>query len=92
MRKPCVRYSAISAAWPPELIKDRDTGNSKGFAFVEMGSQSEANKAISSLNGTSLENRVIKVNIAKPREERPSGGGGRREYGGGGGGGGRNRY
>jgi RNA recognition motif-containing protein len=66
-------FSNFGSVATVELIKDRDTGNSKGFAFVEMGSQSEANKAISSLNGTSLENRVIKVNIAKPREERPSG-------------------
>ena len=57
-----------------ELIKDHDTGNSKGFAFVAMDSQAESNKAISSLNGTSLENRVIKVSVAKPREERPHGG------------------
>jgi cold-inducible RNA-binding protein len=56
-----------------ELIKDRQTGNSKGFAFVEMTSQSESNKAISSLNGSSLDDREIKVSVAKPREERPKG-------------------
>ena len=54
-----------------ELIKDRETGRSKGFAFVEMASQSEAEKAISMFNGTSLDNRQIKVNIARPREEKP---------------------
>jgi RNA recognition motif-containing protein len=59
-----------------ELIKDRDTGNSKGFAFVEMTNQSDAEKAISMFNGTSVSNRSIKVNIARPREERPRGGGG----------------
>ena len=59
-----------------ELIKDRDTGNSKGFAFVEMGNQAEAEKAISLFNGTTVGNRSIKVNIARPREERPRGGGG----------------
>ena len=67
-------FSAFGSVASVELIKDRDTGNSKGFAFVEMGSQSESSKAIGSLNGTSLENRVIKVNFAKPREERPRGG------------------
>jgi RNA recognition motif-containing protein len=58
------------------LIKDRDTGNSKGFAFVEMTSQAEAQKAISMLNGFNLEDRELKVNMAKPREERSGGGGG----------------
>jgi len=57
-----------------ELIKDRDTGSSKGFAFIEMGSQSAAEKAISTFNGYSLANREIKVNIARPREARPPGG------------------
>ena len=52
------------------LIKDRDTGNSKGFAFVEMNTQAEAEKAISMLNGFNLEDRELKVNLAKPREER----------------------
>jgi RNA recognition motif-containing protein len=52
------------------LIKDRDSGHSKGFAFVEMGSQSEAEEAIKSLNGTRVDNREIKVNKARPREER----------------------
>ncbi len=58
-----------------ELIKDRDTGNSKGFGFVEMGTQEEAEKAISMFNGYTLNRRQIKVNIARPREERPRGGG-----------------
>lgn len=57
-----------------ELIKDRDTGNSKGFAFVEMSNQAEAEKAISMFNGTTVGNRAIKVNIARPREERTRGG------------------
>lgn len=57
------------------LIKDRDTGNSKGFAFVEMSTQAEAQKAVSMLNGFSLEDRELKVNLAKPREERSGGGG-----------------
>ncbi len=57
-----------------EVIKDRDTGSSKGFAFIEMGSQVDAEKAITAFNGFSLGNRQIKVNMAHPREERPSGG------------------
>ena len=57
-----------------DLIKDRDTGNSKGFAFVTMGSQSEAEKAITMFNGYSLGNREIKVNPARPREETGRGG------------------
>ena len=53
------------------LIKDRDTGSSKGFGFVTMSSQEEANKAIQQFNGQSLGSRELKVNIARPREERP---------------------
>jgi cold-inducible RNA-binding protein len=53
------------------LIKDRDTGTSKGFAFVTMNSQEEANKAIAQFNGQSLGNRELTVNVARPREERP---------------------
>ncbi len=65
------------------LIKDRDTGQSKGFAFVEMSSQKEAQTAISTLNGRTVGDREMKVNIAKPREERPSfeRGRGRRDFG-----------
>ena len=53
------------------LIKDRDTGSFKGFAFVTMNSQEEANKAIAQFNGQNVGSREIKVNIARPREERP---------------------
>jgi cold-inducible RNA-binding protein len=67
------------------LIKDRDTGKSKGFAFVEMSNQSEAEKAIQTFNGYSLANRPLKVNLARPREERSFGGGGGYNRGGGGG-------
>jgi len=56
------------------LIKDRDSGRSKGFAFVEMGSQSEAQKAISMFNGYTLNERQLTVNVARPREERGGGG------------------
>jgi cold-inducible RNA-binding protein len=55
------------------VIKDRDTGRSKGFGFVEMSSQSEAENAIKQFNGTNFGERVLKVNIARPMEERPSG-------------------
>lgn len=58
-----------------ELIKDRDTGRPKGFAFITMGSQAEAEKAISMFNEKSVDGRPIKVNIARPREERPRMGG-----------------
>jgi len=65
------------------LIKDRDSGQSKGFAFVEMSNQVEAEKAISMFNGRMLGERDIKVSLARPREERGSGGGGGGGYGGG---------
>ena len=65
------------------LIKDRDTGRSKGFAFVEMSTQAEAEKAISMFNGYKLEDRELTVNIARPREERGGGGFGNRGGGGG---------
>jgi len=58
------------------VIKDRDTGRSKGFAFVEMGNQSEAQKAITMCNGTKINDRELTVNPARPREERPGFGGG----------------
>ena len=67
-----------------DLIKDRETGRSKGFAFVEMGSQSELEKAIQMFNGYELDQRKLTVNIARPREDR----GGRGGYSGGRGGGG----
>ena len=72
----CGTVSSVS------IISDRDTGQSKGFGFVEMSSDAEAQAAIQQLNGTSLEGRQIKVNEAKPRESR--GGGGRGGFGGGG--------
>ncbi len=74
------------------LIKDRDTGQSKGFAFVEMSNQSEAEKAIQTFNGYMMSNRPLKVNMARPREERGFGGGGGRGGGFGGGGGDRGGF
>ena len=59
-----------------DIIKDRDTGRSKGFAFVTMKNQEEAENAIKLWNEKTLDNRVIKVNIARPREEKPK----RRSY------------
>ncbi len=56
------------------LIKDRDTGRSKGFAFVEMDTQAEAQKAIGLFHGSQLHDRALTVNIARPREERARGG------------------
>jgi RNA recognition motif-containing protein len=72
-----------------EVISDRDTGRSKGFGFVQMGSDEEAQAAIAALNGQEHDGRALTVNEAKPREDRPrgGGGGGRGGYGGGGGGG-----
>lgn len=75
-----------------KLITDRDTGQSKGFGFIEMSSDSEANAAISGLNGTDLDGRPMKVNEAKPQTNRSGGGGGRGRGGYGGGGGGRGGY
>jgi len=59
------------------VITDRDTGQSKGFAFIEMSRDSEAQKAIQEFNGTSLDGREIKVNEAKPQQKRSGGGGSR---------------
>src|SRR2546421_8683546 len=72
-----------------QIITDRDTGRSKGFGFVEMGTDEEAQAAIAALNGQEHSGRALTVNEAKPREDRPrgggGGGGGRGGYGGGGG-------
>jgi RNA recognition motif-containing protein len=71
-------------------MQDRFTGKSRGFAFVTMGSDEDAQNAISKLNGQAIEGRPLTVNEARPRESRPpGGGGGRGGYGGGGGYGGR---
>lgn len=64
-----------------KVVTDRDTGRSRGFGFVEMGTQEEAEKAVAALNGTQQDGRSLTVNPSKPREDRParSGGGGYRE-------------
>ena len=71
------------------IITDRDTGRSRGFAFVEMSNDAEAERAISALNGSDYGGRRLNVNEARPKEERPRGGGG---GGYGGDRGGRNRW
>jgi len=65
------------------VVKDRDTGRPRGFAFVTMSSPEEAQKAIETINGKELAGRAVNVSLARPREPRPGGGGGRRGYGGG---------
>jgi RNA recognition motif-containing protein len=76
-------FAAHGSVQSAQVIMDRDTGRSKGFGFVEMGSDSEAQAAIQALNGKEVGGRSLTVNEAKPREDR---GGGRGGYGGGGGG------
>jgi RNA recognition motif-containing protein len=65
------------------VIEDRDTGQSKGFAFVEMSTDAEATAAIEQFNGKEVGGRALKVNEARPRENRGGGGGGGRGFGGG---------
>jgi RNA recognition motif-containing protein len=88
-------FAASGTVDSVSLITDRDTGQSKGFAFVEMSSDSEAQTATQAMNGKMLDGRQIKVNEAKPRENRGGsrgGGGGGGGFGGGGGGGYGRRY
>src|SRR5271155_4256551 len=68
-------------------MTDRDTGRSRGFAFVEMENEGEADQAISALNGYSMDGRALNVNEARPKPDRGFGGGGGGRFGGGGGGG-----
>src|SRR5262245_43556875 len=97
-------FSQAGTVKSATLIRDRDTGRSKGFAFVEMETQQEAEKAISQFHGTQFQDRALTVNMARPREDRGGGGfgggrggggdrsgGGGRTRGGGSGGGGRRR-
>jgi len=90
------QFGAVTSA---KVMMERDTGRSKGFGFVEMGSDEEAQSAINGMNGQPLGGRSVVVNEARPMEERPPrsggggvGGGGRREGGGGYGGGGGGGY
>ena len=88
-------FGELGTVESANLIEDRETGRSRGFAFVEMSSQAEGENAIAQLNGKEVDGRELKVNEAKPQEKRSNGGGGggRGGFGGGGGyGGGRNRW
>jgi len=69
-----------------KIITDRETGRSKGFAFVTLGDQSQLNPAIEALNGYDYQGRALRVNASEPKEFKPSGFGGERRGGGGGGG------
>ena len=81
------QYGAVTRA---QVVTDRETGRSRGFGFVEMPNEAEANAAIAALNNQPMEGRPLTVNVAKPREGGGGGGGGNRGGGGyGGGGGGR---
>jgi cold-inducible RNA-binding protein len=79
-------FSQAGAVQEVTLMQDKFTGKSRGFAFVTMGSEQDAQNAISKFNGQTVEGRPLTVNEARPREPRPPGGGGGRGYGGGGGG------
>jgi cold-inducible RNA-binding protein len=79
-------FSQAGTVQEVTLMQDKFTGKSRGFAFVTMGSDEEAQNAISKFNGQTVEGRALTVNEARPRESRPPGGGGGRGYGGGGGG------
>ena len=74
-------FSAHGTVESAKVITDRMTGRSKGFGFVEMSSQSEAEEAIQKLNGTNLDGRSLTVNEAKPQQPRSGGGGGGGGYG-----------
>jgi len=81
-------FAAFGTVTEANLVMDRVTQRPRGFAFVTMSTDEEAQKAIAGLNGKDLGGRALTVNEARPREERAGGSGGRREYRGGG----RNRY
>jgi hypothetical protein len=83
------KFGSVSSA---KVITDRETGRSKGFGFVEMDSDDEANTAIEKMNGFSIGGRAINVSEARPQAPREGGGGGRGGFGGGRGGGGRGGF
>ncbi len=87
-------FAAFGTVQSAKVMMDRDSGRSKGFGFVEMGSAEEAQAAIEALHGRNLGGRDLTVNVARPPEPRSDRGGGRGGYGGGGGGygGGRRDY
>jgi RNA recognition motif-containing protein len=81
-------FGEVGTVESANVVEDRETGRSRGFGFVEMASKADAENAIAQLNGKEVDGRALKVNEAKPREDRGGGGGGRGGYGGGGGRGG----
>jgi RNA recognition motif-containing protein len=83
-------FEAFGEVSSARVISDRETGRSRGFAFVEMANAGEGQAAIQALDGQDLDGRQVKVNEARPKEEGSRGGGGRDSRGGGGGG--YNRY
>jgi RNA recognition motif-containing protein len=92
-------FAAHGQVVEANLMMDRMTGRSRGFAFITYSTPEEAQKAIAAMNGQQMDGRALTVNIARPKEDRPAGGGGggrdrgpRREYGGGSGGGGGGGY
>ena len=84
-------FEAYGAVDRVSIVTDRETGQPRGFGFVEMSVDAEGNRAIDALNGTELNGRALNINEARPKEDRGGGGGGggHRRSGGGGGGGGR---
>ena len=79
-------FAQIGAVETATVVEDRETGRSRGFGFVEMASKEDGERAIAELNGKEVDGRELKVNEAKPRENRGFGGGGGNRGGGGGGG------
>lgn len=77
-------FSQVGTVESASVVEDRETGRSRGFAFVEMSSKEEGEAAINEFNGKEIGGRALKVNEAKPREPRAGGGGGRGGFGGGG--------
>ena len=73
-------FAAFGTVVEANLMMDRMSGKPRGFAFVTMSSPDEAQKAIEGMNGKEVDGRALTVNVARPREERPSGGGGRGRY------------
>ncbi|MEW6737402.1 MAG: RNA-binding protein [Acidobacteriota bacterium] len=85
-------FSQAGAVESARIVTDRDSGQSRGFGFVEMANRSDGEAAISQFNGYTLNSRPLKVNEAKPQEARGGNRDNRRGFGGGGGGGRRDRY
>ncbi len=85
-------FEAYGEVTNVNIVKNRDTGQSRGFGFIEMATDEEGKTAIEEMNGVDLHGRTLNVNEARPRTERPSGGGGFRRGGRSGGGGGGRRF